>query len=82
MASKRVVPKQIFARIVEDGGSRFVEAREIADEFDDEGAVGRYELVEEGEITIENAFVPKEKREQRIERRGSRSGADARRRGS
>lgn len=76
MARKKVVPKQIFARIVEDGGSRYVEANEIADEFDEEGVVGRYELVEEGKITIENAFVPKEKRER------SRSGADDRSRGS
>lgn len=82
MARKEVVPKQIFARIVEDGGRRYVEANEIADEFDEEGVVGRYELVEEGEITIENSFVPKEKREQRIERRGSRSGSDDRSRGS
>ncbi len=73
MARREMIPKQIFARIVEDGGNRYVEANEIADEFDEEGPIGRYELVEEGSITIENAFVPKEKRERR---------ADARRRGS
>lgn len=60
--AKRIpaLPKQIFASLRENvDGSQFVEARETADEFDEEGPVGRYELVEEGTITIANAFVPK-----------------------
>lgn len=58
---KMRVPKQIFARVrnVESDDDSFVEALETADEFDEEGVVGRYELIEEGKITIENSFVPK-----------------------
>lgn len=69
MAKNRVdgvfeMPKQIFARkIVQD--EPYIEAYETADEFDDEGSIGRYELVEEGTITIENSFVAKDKRELR-----------------
>lgn len=69
MAKNRIegvfdMPKQIFARRVvrPDDDEPFIEANETADEFDDEGSVGRYELVEEGTITIENAFVAKDKR--------------------
>lgn len=52
------LPKQIFARMRSEGPTQnYVEGRETADEFDEEGIVGRYELVEKGTITIENAFV-------------------------
>lgn len=56
------VPKQIFARVRKTKNDEFVEARETADEFDEAGIVGRYELVEEGKITIENSFIPKAQR--------------------
>jgi hypothetical protein len=72
--AKMRVPKQIFAR-VERGtdGSEWVVAHETSEPFDEEGAVGRYELVEKGKITIEHAFV-KEARGPEID--------DRRRRGS
>jgi hypothetical protein len=59
-AEKMKAPKQVFARVRNSGTEHeYVEAYEIPDEFDDGGIVGRYELVEEGKITIENSFVPK-----------------------
>jgi hypothetical protein len=65
IVEKMSIPKQIFARIREHDGDdeTYVEANETPDEFDEEGIVGRYELVEEGKITIENSFIPKKARE-------------------
>ena len=52
------VPKQFFARIVrQPDGTDYVDAHETSEPFDEEGAVGRYELVEKGKITIEHSFV-------------------------
>jgi hypothetical protein len=59
---KQVIPKQIFARIVRLQDEEWIEAKEHPDAFDDEGPIGRYELVEEGQITIENSFIPKARR--------------------
>ncbi len=58
--SKQKQPTEIFARIAEpENDEPFLDARETAEEFDEEGPVGRYVLAEVGEITIEKAFVPK-----------------------
>jgi hypothetical protein len=55
---KMRVPKQIFARVQRTSdGDEYVEAHETSEPFDEEGAVGRYELVEKGKITIEHSFV-------------------------
>jgi hypothetical protein len=57
MARMRV-PAQFFARIVKDSnGTDYIDAHETSEPFDEEGVVGRYELVEKGKITIEHAFV-------------------------
>ena len=59
---KMRVPKQVYARLRNVGTENaYIEACETADEFDEQGNVGRYELVEEGKITIENSFVKKER---------------------
>jgi hypothetical protein len=58
MAGKMRVPKQIFARVQKNSdGTEYVDAHETSEPFDEEGAVGRYELVEKGKITIEHSFV-------------------------
>lgn len=64
MAKMKGLPKEVFARVVENSDdSTYIDAHETAEEFDDEGPVGRYELVEEGTITVDTAFVPKARRE-------------------
>lgn len=56
----KALPKEIFARVIRpEDDDPYIEANETADEFDDEGPVGRYELVEECTITVDTAFVPK-----------------------
>jgi hypothetical protein len=70
---KMRVPKQIFARVQKaSDGTEFVDAHETSEPFDEEGAVGRYELVERGKITIEHAFV-KEARGPEIDDRRRRT---------
>jgi hypothetical protein len=66
------VPKQIFARVLKSSdGTEYVDAHETSEPFDEEGAVGRYELVERGKITIEHSFV-KEARSPEIDDRRRR----------
>lgn len=59
MPKSLTLPKQLFVKPRLCDGDRSIDwdTRETADEFDEEGIVGRYELVETGKITIENSFV-------------------------